>query len=246
MHSDRLNSRRRRPAFDSMEERQLLTGLLMVDSPRMVEGTGGSTAMTFTVKLVAPDASTVKVDYATANGSAAASDYTPTAGTLSFAPGETIKTVSVPINPDAVAEANETFCLKLSRPINGIILAATGTATILDDDTVVAPALSISDVQMRRGLSGMRSMAFTVSLSGPQKESISVVASTANITAIVGKDYQAKSELLTFAPGETKKTFVVEILGTPTSTPDVVFMVNLSSVTKLTRATGYGILKYGA
>ena len=59
----------------------------------------------------------VTVDYQTQNGTATAgSDYTSTSGTLTFAPGEDKKTVSVPILDDAVEDNGETFTLVLSNP----------------------------------------------------------------------------------------------------------------------------------
>ena len=61
--------------------------------------------------------STVTVDYATADGSATAgSDYTAAGGTLTFAPGETAKTVVVPIADDGAAEPAESFTLESQQP----------------------------------------------------------------------------------------------------------------------------------
>ncbi|WP_337175637.1 Calx-beta domain-containing protein [Paludisphaera sp.] len=248
MHSDRLNARRRRPTFDSMEERQLLTSLLLVNNPSVTEGTGGTTAMTFTVTRVgAPDTS-VEVDYGTADRTAVAgADYVRTAGTLTFAPGEMAKTVSVPIVTDSIAESNESFQLRLSGAVNSTIVQGIGTGVILDDDVVVAPKLSVADVRMQRGLTGMRGAVFTVSLNAAQRTPVSVLASTANLTAIAGVDYQAKAELLTFAPGETTKTFSVSVYGKTTASADAIFTVNLTGTTVgLARATAFGILRYGA
>ena len=59
--------------------------------------------------------STVTVDYQTVNGTASAgSDYTTTSGTLTFAPGETVKTVLVPISDDGSPEGSESFAVDLS------------------------------------------------------------------------------------------------------------------------------------
>lgn len=248
MHPDRLTARRRRPLFDVMEERQLLTTFVMVDNPRAIEGTGVASAMTFTVNLLGTSTSPVKVDYATADRSAlAGSDYTATSGTLTFAPGETVKTVVVPLVPDATPEYNEAFVLNLFNPVNTAIFTPTGSATIIDDDTPVAPAFSIADVQTTRGLSGEKTLNFTIRLNGAQKAPITVTASTSNLTAIAGTDYRAKTELLTFAAGETTKTFSVTMLGTATATPDVIFLVTLSKTTAtLTRGTAFGIMRFGS
>ena len=78
----------------------------------------------------------VWVSYATANGTATAgNDYTSKSGTLTFAPGETTKTISVAIKGDKLEEANETlFVDLLSASSNALISVARGIGTILDDD----------------------------------------------------------------------------------------------------------------
>jgi hypothetical protein len=82
----------------------------------------------------------VSVHYATADGSAlAGQDYTAKSGTLSFARGESAKTVSVPVTDDSASEGDETFVLRLSD-VSGAASSGndlSGTATIADDDAVV-------------------------------------------------------------------------------------------------------------
>jgi hypothetical protein len=85
----------------------------------------------------------VTVAYATANVTATAgSDYTTTAGTLTFTPGQTSKTIAVPILGGTVAEPVETFVVNLSGATNATTATAQGTGTIQDNDgtmTVTAP-----------------------------------------------------------------------------------------------------------
>jgi hypothetical protein len=79
----------------------------------------------------------VTVGYATADGTATApADYTATSGTLTFAPGETAKTVTVAVVGDTLVEGDETFSLVLSGPVNATLGAGQeqATATIADDD----------------------------------------------------------------------------------------------------------------
>jgi len=230
-----------------MERRELLTAYVLVDSPRVTEGTGGSTVMNFTVSLLAPTTTTVTVDYKTSDlSTTAGADYVPVAGKLTFAPGETKKVVPVTIIPDSQVEANEVLRLDLSNATNATLFMKTGTGTIVDDDKVIAAAFSIADVQMKRGLSGSRSMIFTVELNTALQSSVSVTASTANLTALAGLDYQAKSQVLTFAPGETKKQFAVTIYGSNTTT-NKYLVVNLGgTTTSLARGSAAGILLYGA
>ena len=55
-------------------------------------------------------------EHAAADGAATAGeDYTAASGTLTFAPGETVKTVSVAVLDDAVSDSGETFTLQLSN-----------------------------------------------------------------------------------------------------------------------------------
>ena len=96
-----------------------------------------NTLFVFTVTLSAASSKTVTVRYATANGTATAgSDYSSNAGTLLFAPGVTTQVISVPVNADAVREADETFAVNLSAPTNATLAKATGTGTIRNDDFV--------------------------------------------------------------------------------------------------------------
>ncbi len=78
---------------------------------------GKDASLDFAVTLNRAASGAVSVDYATADGTATAGeDYTATSGTLTFAPGETAKTVRVAILDDAVDEGKETFLLRLSNP----------------------------------------------------------------------------------------------------------------------------------
>ena len=78
---------------------------------------GKDETLDFAVTLNRAAGQAVSVDYATADGTATAgADYTATSGTLTFAPGETAKTVSVPLLDDSIDEGRETFKLKLSNP----------------------------------------------------------------------------------------------------------------------------------
>ena len=78
---------------------------------------GRDSSIDFAVTLNRAAAHAVSVDYATADGTAmAGADYTAASGTLTFAPGETAKTVSVAILDDAIDEGKEKFVLRLSNP----------------------------------------------------------------------------------------------------------------------------------
>ena len=89
----------------------------------------------FAVSLSRAASGTVTVDYATADGTATAGeDYSSTSGTLTFAAGETSKTVSVPVLDDVVDEGEETFTLRLSNATGARIADAEATGTVSNGD----------------------------------------------------------------------------------------------------------------
>ena len=92
--------------------------------------------LTFAVGLSGPSGLEVTVNYATADGTATAgADYVASSGTLAFAPGETMATVTVAVLDDALQEADEeTFAVSLSAPDNAALEDGEAIGTIRDDD----------------------------------------------------------------------------------------------------------------
>jgi hypothetical protein len=116
---------------------------LSINNVSQNEGNSGTTAFVFTVTLSAASASTVTVNYATADGTATApGDYASTSGTLTFAPGATTQTITVNVVGDTTPESNETFSVILSAPTNATIAAGTGTGTIVNDDAGPPPPVA--------------------------------------------------------------------------------------------------------
>src|SRR5206468_2272427 len=96
-----------------------------------------TTNAVFTVTLSPAAALPVTVTFATTGGSATSgADFVASAGTLTFAPGITQKTIVVPIVGDTVTESDETFFVTLSNATNATIATAQGTGTIVNDDVV--------------------------------------------------------------------------------------------------------------
>ena len=95
---------------------------------------GPSSVAAFTVNLASASAGTTSVSYSTADGTAlAGSDYVAESGTLTFAPGETAKTILVPTLDDGIAGPTKSFTVNLSNATGGVITSGQGVGTILDD-----------------------------------------------------------------------------------------------------------------
>ena len=189
---------------------------LYVDSPEVAEGDSGSTAMDFTVTVSPAPSAAVSVDYADAGTGAATSgtDYTAlTAGSLGFAAAETTKTITVSVLGDALDETDETVVLALSNASGATLGASTATGTIRDDDT--SSSLSISSETVTEGTGPATDLTFTVSLSAVSARQVTVnYADAGTGTAASGQDYTAiPAGTLTFAPGDTTKTFTVSVTG---------------------------------
>ena len=104
-----------------------------VADARAEEGTDET--IDFAVSLSRAASATVAVAYATADGSATAgADYTATNGTLTFTPGETLKTVAVPVLDDAHDEGEETLTFRLTTPSGAVLADGEATGTIENSD----------------------------------------------------------------------------------------------------------------
>jgi uncharacterized repeat protein (TIGR01451 family) len=112
------------------------TPLLSIDDVALAEGAPGTTNLAeFTVRLSAPSGLPVGVAFTTENRTAAApADYVTTFGALDFAPGETQRTIRVPVLGDNRFEPAETFAVVLTNSLASGLGRAAGLGTIRDDD----------------------------------------------------------------------------------------------------------------
>jgi len=109
--------------------------LLAIDTIELPEGNSGTTPFVFTVALSEPSTGTVTVDYSTRNGTAlAGSDYIATSGTLTFAPGEVTKQITVQVNGDTTPEEIEVFFVDLSNASGATLGDAEGLGRIFNDE----------------------------------------------------------------------------------------------------------------
>src|SRR5439155_779521 len=158
-------------------------------------------------------------------------------GTLTFAPGETTKTITMLVNGDTLYESDESFFINLTSPTNAVIADGSGTGRIPNDDPI-PPSLVISYVSVKEGNTGAVSATLTVSLSAASGQTVTVSYATADGMARAGSDYVAAAGSLTFAPGETSKTVTVLVNGDVLNEANETFFVNLSNPTNATIADG--------
>ncbi|HEV2063322.1 MAG TPA: Calx-beta domain-containing protein, partial [Thermoanaerobaculia bacterium] len=210
---------------------------LSIGDVTVTPGGSGTTPAGFPVTLSAATSRTVSVNYSTADGTATAgnNDYLSTSGTLFFAPGETSKTITVPVvGKPLLAPSN--FFVDLSPAVNATVARSRGTASI----SRAFPSLSVGDAAVQSPGTGSGSAVFSVNLSVASTETITVSFTTADRTAFAGIDYTATSGVLTFAPGETAKSVTVPILPGGTVFPTKVFQLILSNSTGAILAKSLG------
>ena len=207
-------------------------------------------AVNFAVTLSVASAQQVTVNYATSSGTATSgTDFTATNGTLTFAPNETSKTVSVSTADDASDEENETFTLTLSSPTNAALGDDTATGRIRDNDA--PPMVRVSDASAPEG----GTVDFMLSLWPPSGKQVTVQyetssgtaqsgtqarahRTTASDTAESGTDFTRESGTVIFAPGETSQTVSVQTVDDAEDEENETLTLRLSSATNATLAPG--------
>jgi uncharacterized delta-60 repeat protein len=204
------------------------------------------TSITFTVTLTSALATPVTVDFTTADNSATAGvDYVAQSGTLTFAPGETTKTITVTLTPRSAPQTDRNFFILLSNPTNTTLAKTNAIGTIV---YVASGALSlfVDDPVVLEGYSGITLLGFTVSLSQPSFTTIvKVNYATSNGTGTAGIDFTGVSGTITFGNGETKHFVMVPILANATQQSDRTLFVNLSGAIGATivKAQGTGTIQ---
>jgi hypothetical protein len=200
----------------------------------------GATNAVFTVTLSSATEKAVTVDYTTSDGTATAGpDYLPASGTMHFAPGTTASVITVIVNSDMLDESTETFFVTLSNPVNATLAESQGLGAIVDDDP--PPMLSIDDVTVTECDQGTAAAVFTVSLSEPSGQTVTVNFSTSNGSAVAGKDYEATSGTAVFPPGTTNQTVGIPIICDIVDEADSSFQVDLSGPVNAIIRDGHGI-----
>ncbi len=228
-------------------------------------GSEGSGALEFDVTLGEAIKAEATVQYRTVgmtatNGVTAESgkDYTHVSGTLTFAAGDTEKTVRVTLLNDALNEAEEYFELVLENPVNAELpqptpLTKTVKGVITDDDPLpVVSVVGTAADGWSYGDEATDDLSYTIRLSAASSREVRVDYATSDsapegsnqVTATAAVDYAPISGKLTFAVGETEKTLTVTVNDDAVSEGDEVFALQLSNPTNAMLSNqGWGVIQ---
>ncbi len=209
---------------------------LAIADVTVVEGDSGSVNAVFTVTLTADPGGPVTVDfvvfdyydYGGLGAAQAGVDYTAQSGTLTFGPGVLSQTITVPVFGDRSGEGDETFLVKLSNPTGALLRDAEAVGTIADNEPTISidHPYGIDPLTVVEGDGGTTPAVFTVTLSQPYDQEVTVdyYTSTGHTSDII-----SASGTLSFAPGETSKDIIVDIVGDLIDEPPEAFNLYLTN-----------------
>ncbi len=215
-------------------------------TPTINEGNAGTTTFTFTATRTASCAA-ASVDFAvtgTGANPADAADFGGAlpAGTINFAAGATMASITINVSGDTAVEPDETFLVTLSNPA-GVALGGTvtDTGTITNDD-VVAANISINDVAINEGNTGTTTLDFTVTIDVTANATVQVDTSDGTATT-ADNDYVAiAAQTVTFTNGGPLTQMVsVTINGDNTIEANETFNVDLSNAVGATITDNQGV-----
>ena len=194
---------------------------------------------------------TVQISYATADGSATApADYTGVTGTLTIPTGQSSGTITIKVKGDTPPEGTENFHVDLTAASAAQLGSdRRGTATIEDNDAQRSISISSVKVNEGTGAGNTANLDFKLRLNGTTAQAVQVIATTSDGTATAPGDYQAKTQLVTWAPNSTgddlEKTFRVIVNPDSLDEANETVIVTLTAAQNavISNATGTGLVK---
>jgi len=217
--------------------------LVSIGDVLIQEGNLGQTIARVTVNLSHASEQVVTVGYRTQDGTATIgdSDYVAIrSGTiLTFAPGETSKTIQVRVVGDKKYEQDENFLVLLSNGSGGYVVGSgIGVCNISNDDRAIAiieilPAIAS---EARVGLSSIAE--FTLKVSGDVLAPFMISYSTRDGSAVAPSDYRRNAGTIQILPGQSEKRIAVSIAGDGQPERDENFSLVVASLNNIDPATG--------
>lgn len=224
-----------------------------ISDAAVTESDTESRRLTFDVTLSAPSADPVTLSYDTEEVfpflereedyiAIDGRDFRRKSKQLTFAPGQTSKTISVTVRGDTSYERPEFFCVRLTDVTdNARFSERLALGTITDNDK--RPRVSINDVRIKEGQTGRRKVTFTVSLSGTSHKKVTVRYTTEDFTAVESDDYLYESGSVKFQKGATRKRVSVWVLGDRQRERTESFVVNLHDPTHSALGDARGVAR---
>ncbi len=216
---------------------------LLPGTASIAEGNTGSSALDIPVTLSKPPLfpvsarwQTVFVPGAVGNQADPATDYTPASGRISFAQGETAKTLRVTVNADTVVEPDEYIVVQFGDPSGATLGGYWGLGFGLitnDDHAVVVPGTAA----MAEGNTGTTALDVPVTLSNASTVAVTAHWRTVFVAGAPGNqadpatDYTPAGGTITFAPGEIAKSVTVVVNGDLAPEPDEYIVVQFGNPT---------------
>ena len=195
------------------------------------EGASGTTAFIFTISRDSGIGAS-SATWTVKPGTAQAADFsTPLTGTVTFAPGETSKPVTVLVRGDTTIESDETFTVELSAPKNALLGQATASATIVNDDWPTLSVKTATDSMTKAEGGAGVTTPFTFNVTRSDKIGTSTVAwSVLNQVGTDSADFAGPtSGQLTFLPGQMNQAITVQVQGDALLEATEVFAVQLAN-----------------
>jgi Tol biopolymer transport system component len=236
--------------FDHDPDPAGLNGFIGFGQPAFRAEEGGGSVTIPVLRNARGATGPTSVQFTTGDGTANAdSDYVATSGTLTFAPGEDVKFVTVSLLNDNVREGTETFAISLSNPTDGYFVSSTNATTKVFIHDSIKPGITINDIAASEG----GDIVFTVTLSQPALQFSAVRLTIADGTATGAfrdGDYDFISDSLFgrsvfFNPGQQAKVFVVHANRDLVIEPAETLFANLSPIMDdyvIDRAQGTGTI----
>ena len=199
---------------------------------------GTDTHMEFPVAMTPPPLEPVTVDYTTKDYSATAgSDYTATSGTLTFAAGETAKTIRVPITNDAISDSGELLGMVFSNPTGAARMITLGgegeSQSVVEalgqifNDEPGAEDLPVVTIASESGSIAEGSDAvFTLTRTGETDDALTVTLAVTETGAMLSDSPPSSA---TFATGEAETELRVATVGDDADEDDSTLTVTLTS-----------------
>ena len=171
----------------------------------------------------------ITVNYATVDGTATSGkDYTSNSGQLTFAPGESSKSITLETIDNELDEDNRGLTVRFDNPSNAELSFTTLNVLLLDEDE--APVVSAFSSSVTEG----QPLTVSFTLSAESGKNVTFEYATSNGDAIAGQDYSSKTGLVTIAAGDQIATVSIDSLDDLIDEDSEAFNLILSNVSGAT------------